>query len=53
MELELRASNGLRTMATLYLYPLIKESVTSERNMYFSNLIPKIVERGRITSGFN
>ncbi|MEC3527048.1 hypothetical protein [Bacillus paranthracis] len=44
MELELKASNGLRTMATLYLYPLIKESVTSERNMYFSNLIPKIVK---------
>ncbi|MCQ6521532.1 MULTISPECIES: hypothetical protein [Bacillus] len=44
MELELRASNDLRTMATLYLYPLIKESVTSERNMYFSNLIPKIVK---------
>ncbi|WP_088292501.1 hypothetical protein [Bacillus mycoides] len=46
MELELRASNGLRTMATLYLYPLIKESVTSERNMYFSNLIPKVVKEG-------
>ncbi|MCW1241319.1 hypothetical protein [Bacillus pretiosus] len=44
MELELRARNGLRTMATLYLYPLIKESVTSERNMYFSNLIPKVVK---------
>ncbi|PGS29531.1 hypothetical protein COC55_05655 [Bacillus cereus] len=44
MELELRASNGLRTMATLYLYPLIKESITDERNMYFSNLIPKVVK---------
>ncbi|WP_242251642.1 hypothetical protein [Bacillus cereus group sp. BfR-BA-01379] len=44
MELELRASNGLRTMATLYLYPLIKELITDEKNMYFSNLIPEIVK---------
>ncbi|MGR5880339.1 hypothetical protein ACT7CW_17590 [Bacillus pacificus] len=51
MELELRASNGLRTMATLYLYPLIKESVTSERNMYFSNLIPKIVKEAGLLVG--
>ncbi|MED1379017.1 hypothetical protein COL41_09235 [Bacillus mycoides] len=54
MELELRARNGLRTMATLYLYPLIKESVTSERNMYFSNLIPKIVkEAGSLVGSTN
>ncbi len=51
MELELRASNGLRTMATLYLYPIIKESVTSERNMYFSNLIPKIVKEAGLLVG--
>ncbi|MGH0926039.1 hypothetical protein [Bacillus pacificus] len=51
MELELRASNGLRTMATLYLYPLIKELVTSERNMYFSNLIPKIVKEAGLLVG--
>ena len=51
MELELRASNGLRTMATLYLYPLIKESVTSERNMYFSNLIPQIVKEAESPVG--
>ncbi|ENB9405632.1 hypothetical protein [Bacillus paranthracis] len=54
MELELKANNGLRTMATLYLYPLIKESVTSERNMYFSNLIPKIVkEAGSLVGSTN
>ncbi|MEK4741237.1 MULTISPECIES: hypothetical protein [unclassified Bacillus (in: firmicutes)] len=46
IELELRASNGFRTMATLYLYPIIKESITDERNMYFSNLIPKVVKEG-------
>lgn len=54
MELELRASNGLRTMATLYLYPLIKESVTDEKNMYFSNLIPKVVkEAGSLVGSTN
>ncbi|HDX9614772.1 TPA: hypothetical protein ROY01_006004 [Bacillus toyonensis] len=44
MELELRASNGLKTMSTFYLYPLIKESTIDERNMYFSNLIPQVVK---------
>ncbi|EOP57682.1 hypothetical protein IKQ_00632 [Bacillus cereus VDM053] len=54
MELELRASNGLRTMATLYLYPLIKESITDERNNYFSNLIPKVVkEAGSLVGSTN
>ncbi|MBK5473056.1 MULTISPECIES: hypothetical protein [Bacillus] len=54
MELELRARNGLRTMATLYLYPLIKEAVTDEINMYFSNLIPKIVkEAGSLVGSTN
>ncbi|PGO34292.1 hypothetical protein CN984_03235 [Bacillus cereus] len=51
MELELRASDGLRTMATLYLYPLIKEAATDESNLYFSNLIPKVVKEAGSTVG--
>ncbi|QWG85898.1 hypothetical protein [Bacillus mycoides] len=54
IELELRARNGFRTMATLYLYPIIKESITDERNMYFSNLIPKVVkEAGSLVGSTN
>jgi hypothetical protein len=44
MELELKASNGLRTTVTLYLYPFIEEAETDETDMYFSNLIPKVVK---------
>ncbi|PEI96814.1 hypothetical protein [Bacillus toyonensis] len=44
MELELRTNSGLKTMSTLYLYPFIEESVRSERNEYFNNLVPQVVK---------